>query len=191
MLPNFQTKPRIRPRGGFTLVEVMISLAVLTVAVYLMSTTITATMTHTAKRKERTLALESAMNVLESMRAMPFRELAARYNNNPADDPEGPGTAPGATFDVSGLKANPEAAIQSVGSIVMPTAGGGVVREDVNIPSLGMPRDLNGDFVVDTIDHSDDYVILPIEIRVEWEGSGGPSHLEITSMFSAVQKHLE
>ena len=53
---------------GFTLVEVMIALSVVSVAVYMLSSTITATMVHSTARKERTLSVETAMNVLEHMR---------------------------------------------------------------------------------------------------------------------------
>ncbi|MEZ6018879.1 MAG: hypothetical protein R3F17_01915 [Planctomycetota bacterium] len=166
----------------------MISLTVLTVAVYLMSSTITATMAHSSKRKERTLALEAAMNQLEAMRALPFRELAQRFNADPTDDPDGPGTAQGNLFVVPGL--SPQEGQPAVGTIEMPLVANRV-REDVVIPKLGMPRDLNGDFVVDADDHSDNYMLLPIRVRVAWAGTGGNRELVMTSMYSAVQRHLE
>ncbi len=175
-------------KSGFTMVEVMISLTVLTVAVYLMSSTITATMGHSAKRKERTLALEAAMNTLETMRALPFRELCLLYNSDPLDDPDGPNTAPGNTFEVNGLTPGQNAT--AAGVILMPTFNG-KVREDVIMPALGMPRDLSGDFVVDALDKTKNHVILPISVRINWVGSAGESELEVTSMFSAVQKDLQ
>ncbi len=180
---------RARSRTGFTLVEIMISLTVLTAAVYLLSSTITATMTHTSKRKERTLAMEAAMNVLERMRAEPFRLLAAKYNSWTKDDPLGTGTAPGHRFDVPGLTPMPENASGMVGEIIMPTDRA-KVREDLSMPTLGLPRDLNGDFVIDNRDHMLDYMILPVVVRIEWQGAAGASELEVTSMFSAIQKDL-
>ena len=189
MKPARQSRPQARSRSGFTLIEIMISLTVLTAAVYLLSSTITATMTHTSKRKERTLAIEAAMNVLESMRAEPFRELHAKYNADTKDDPDGAGTAPGHRFDVRGLDPIPGGRDPRVGTIVMPSDAA-KVREDLSIPELGLPRDLNGDFVIDSRDHARDYMILPIVVRIEWQGAGGPSQIEVTSMFSAVQKDL-
>ncbi len=175
-------------RQGFTLVEVMIALTVISVAVYMMSSTITATMMHSAARKERTVSVESAMNVLEHMRAVPFDELYRLYNDNPDDDPDGPGTAPGATFNVVGL--TPREGSNAVGFVVMPSLEG-KLRENLNMPELSLPRDLNGDLIIDSLDHAEDYKVLPIEVRIEWTGSSGEGHLQMSSMFSAVQKQLQ
>ncbi len=163
----------------------MIALTVISVAVYMLSSTITATMMHSSARKKRTLSVEAAMNVLEHMRAVPFEELYLLYNDNTDDDPDGPGTAPGATFKVEGLR--PREGETAVGFILMPSLEG-KLRENLNIPELGLPRDLNGDLVIDALDHAEDYKVLPIQIRVEWTGSSGDGHLQMTSMFSAVQK---
>lgn len=174
-------------RQGFTLVEVMIALTVISVAVYMLSSTITATMVHSSARKERTLSVESAMNVLEHMRAVPFEDLYILYNDNADDDPNGPGTAPGSTFNVRGLK--PREGAQAVGFITLPVLEG-KLRENLNIPELSLPRDLNGDLVIDDLDHAGDYKVLPIQVRIEWTGSSGEGHLVMSSMFSAVQKEL-
>jgi hypothetical protein len=165
----------------------MIALTVVSVAVYMLSSTITATMVHSSARKERTISVETAMNVLERMRAVPFEELVALYNSDPDDDPKGPGTAPGPTFDVTGLE--PREGAQAVGFIELPILDG-EIRENLNIPELSLPRDLNGDLVVDGADHKLDYKVLPIKIRVEWSGASGEGQLVVYSMFSAVQKQL-
>jgi hypothetical protein len=36
-----------------------------------------------------------------------------------------------------------------------------------------MPRDLNGDGVIDALNHADDYLILPVTLRLEWRGAAG------------------
>ncbi|MFT4647207.1 MAG: prepilin-type N-terminal cleavage/methylation domain-containing protein [Glaciecola sp.] len=172
---------------GITLVEVMIALTVISVAVYMLSSTITATMVHSSARKERTLSVESAMNVLEHMRAVPFEELVALYNDDPDDDPKGPGTAPGPTFSIKGL--SPREGAQAVGFVILPMLEG-QLRENLNMPGLSLPRDLNGDLVVDSEDHATDYKVLPVQILVEWGGASGSGHLKMSSMFSAVQKQL-
>ncbi len=174
-------------RGGLTLVEVMIALTVISVAVYMLSSTITAAMMHSSARKERTLAVESAMNTLEHMRAAPFKDLFVLYNDNPDDDPDGPGTAPGSTFNTPGL--TPRNGTRAVGFIMLPVLEGDL-RENLNIPELSLPRDLNGDLVIDGLDHAEDYTVLPIQVLVEWTGSSSEGHLLISSMFSAVQKEL-
>ncbi|MDF1838121.1 MAG: prepilin-type N-terminal cleavage/methylation domain-containing protein [Planctomycetota bacterium] len=174
-------------RQGFTLVEVMIALTVVSVAVYMLSSTITATMAHSTARKERTLSVETAMNVLERMRAVPFEELYLLYNDDPDDDPDGPGTGPGATFQVPGLE--PREGQQATGFVVLPSLEG-KLRENLVMPELSLPRDLNGDLIIDAADHAEDYRVLPVQIRVEWRGASGDGHLKMSSMFSAVQKQL-
>ena len=61
-----------------------------------------------------------------------------------------------------------------VGQITFPDldlgAGNLVLREDVADATLGMPRDLNGDGAVDADDHSDDYIVLPVRITLQWRG---------------------
>jgi hypothetical protein len=37
-----------------------------------------------------------------------------------------------------------------------------------------MPRDLNGDNIIDGEDHADDYLVLPVRIRIQWIGRMGP-----------------
>lgn len=48
------------------------------------------------------------------------------------------------------------------------------LREDVEDFALGMPRDLNGDYIVDAEDHAEDYARIPVCIRVRWQGPSGP-----------------
>jgi prepilin-type N-terminal cleavage/methylation domain-containing protein len=65
-----------------------------------------------------------------------------------------------------------------------PEPEGWTLREDFSDESLGLPRDLNGDSIIDSEDHSEDYVILPILIRIEWEGRHGPRIYEVHSMLT-------
>jgi hypothetical protein len=47
---------------------------------------------------------------------------------------------------------------------------------------MGMPRDLDGDTFVDGDDHAGDYQILPVRVRLEWQGKGGARVLEVRTM---------
>ena len=53
------------------------------------------------------------------------------------------------------------------------------LREDVVDERTGMPRDLNGNNVIDTANHSSDYLILPVRVKIEWKGSSGARRFEI------------
>jgi hypothetical protein len=61
-----------------------------------------------------------------------------------------------------------------VGRVEFPTIES-QLREDVNDDSLTMPRDLNGDGVVDALDHSVDRILLPVKVTVEWKPAGSVS----------------
>lgn len=51
------------------------------------------------------------------------------------------------------------------------------LREDVDMPSLRMPRDLDGDGIVSSRDKGTGYIILPVEVRIEWQSRSGPATL--------------
>ena len=56
------------------------------------------------------------------------------------------------------------------------------LREDLDDPALGLPRDLNGDSIVDGLDHADDYFLLPLEVTVRWRGRSGDRTLRRVTM---------
>ncbi|MEX1023869.1 MAG: prepilin-type N-terminal cleavage/methylation domain-containing protein [Planctomycetota bacterium] len=58
------------------------------------------------------------------------------------------------------------------------------VREDAEIPELGMPRDLNGDGHVDGVDHRYDLHVLPVCVKVSWKGSHGDRSLQIYTLLT-------
>ena len=75
-----------------------------------------------------------------------------------------------------------------IGEVVFPTEmNGGVLelREDVVDASMGMPRDLNLDGVIDALDHSNDYRILPVVIRVDWESGTRDREFEVRTILGA------
>jgi len=133
---------------------------------------------------ETSIAADAARVQIERMRNHPFDEVYARYNADPSDDPEGAGTAPGNRFAVAGLA--PLAAAGFVGTVEFPEIAGDL-REDAVDALLGMPRDLDGDEVVDSADHSYDRIVLPTRVRIEWSsrnGRGGPRTFAIHTMLA-------
>jgi len=170
-----------------TLTEIMVSMMVMTVSVYILSTTITATISHSAGKRERIKAVEAVRSLLEEMRSLPCNELFARYNDDAADDIDGPGTAPGRHFEVDGLDAQEGDADGFVGEVILP-ATSAPLREDTVDASLGLPRDLNGDALIDEEDHAGDYILLPVHIRVEWSGQVGERQFEMFTMFADLRK---
>ena len=136
------------------------------------------------KTRELDRATQAANEVLERIEAEAFAQAFRRFNADPADDPGGAGTAPGASFAVTGLSALPDDADGLAGEVIFPSPGGAPsqLREDVILPELGMPRDLDGNGVIDAANHALDYTLLPVLIRVRWCSASGPAFFELRTM---------
>ncbi len=163
------------------MLELSIALVVMTVAIGMLSGTLTSTSRVAPLQRESALAALAARSQLEMMRAEPFGELFARYNDTGDDDPSGPDTAPGSLFRVLGLR-SPDGVDGFVGRIRFP--GDGVeLREDVVRIELGMPRDLTGNGTIAAVDVANDYTLLPVEIELRWESLSGVRSMRLHTMF--------
>jgi hypothetical protein len=127
--------------------------------------------------RERGLALASACRAVEELRGgePPFEEIFASLQANGG-------------FLVPGLEPREGDADGEPGSIEFPTAPAAPsqLREDFTASFLGLDADidLNGDGVVDALDHSGDYLLLPVAVRVEWEGIAGDSSVVLRTFLT-------
>ena len=168
-------------RKGFSLLEVMIAMVVLTVAILGLVTAIITSMRLTSTNRENTLAMNAARQKIEEMQAWPggFSEIFAAYNNATGDDAGLAAAAPGGTFTVSGLR--PISTDPAVGTVLYNVDSSGPGSESLREfsvdptfgPMMGMPKDLSGDGVVDANDHAADYTLLPVVVRIRWDGAMG------------------
>jgi prepilin-type N-terminal cleavage/methylation domain-containing protein len=172
-----------RARAGFSLVELVVVIGILTVSVSMLTSTLISASRHAPIQRESAIASNAARTVLETMRAEPLDRLFALYNADPDDDPDGAGTAPGPSFAIPGLEARATDEDGLPGRIVLPAAGA-PLREDANLPELGMPRDLDADGAIDSADHSGNYVLLPVLVRIEWSGATGDRSLLFHTMLA-------
>jgi hypothetical protein len=117
--------------------------------------------------------------MLEDLQSQPFENAFRRYNSDPADDPVGATIPnPGEAFAVAGLNLQALDADGISGRILFPVDELGILREDFEEPTFGMPRDLNGDGVIDGDNRIDDHILLPVRVRVEWNGNTGDRFVE-------------
>ena len=178
MLPRHSPALHQDPsRGGFSLVEVMVASVVLSIGVLGFTQAMIGVRREEQTSREARLATLHAQNVIESMAAVDPSEIYARYNSTDADDPP-IGESPGAVVDLgdSGL-GDSNASCR----VVFPEQGG-VLRESVDMPVLGMPRDLNLDGVINGSDRAADYRILPVLVRVQWTGAS-QNRVELKTLF--------
>ncbi len=162
--------------------------------------------------RENGIAADAASGVLEQMRNAEFSEVFALYNNDASDDPGGAGTAPGNRFLVEGLDVAEGVTDGCHLEVILPQLAPGTptkldgtiweyedlsgeepeltweLREDYDAESLGFPRDLNGDSLIDSENHSEDYIILPILIRVEWKGRQGLRRYQVHTILTEFLK---
>lgn len=123
--------------------------------------------------RETSLAIQSAKGMIETMRTQDFRQLFFTFNDNPADDPGGNGSAPGDRFAVPGLAG---------------LAGQAAGRITLNLDETVLNTDLNGDGdILDTVDNSDvedSYQLLPVTVDVTWVGTTGRKTIRVATELS-------
>jgi prepilin-type N-terminal cleavage/methylation domain-containing protein len=214
IMPRLSTRlprPRDGRRSGFTVIEMIITMAIVVVASGILARAMGGANAMRTVGRENSRAVEASLQTLERMRNQPFESLFALYNADPSDDPDGAGTAPGATFAVPNLE--PLAGGGPIGHVHLPALlveipapeptllqvllGGPPpppptfewqLREDFVDEKLGMPRDLNGDNVIDDQDHAHDYIVLPVRVRTSWAGLNGDRSTELYTMLGGVRR---
>ena len=82
-----------------------------------------------------------------------------------------------------GLDPRPDDPDGFVGRILLPERDG-ALREDASDVELGLPRDLDGDTLVDDLDHRGDYRILPVKVEIAWQSPLGPRRIEMFTMLA-------
>ena len=166
-----------------TLIELAMAMTILSVAFLMYASTSISVSRQREATRESSIAAAAAREVIENLRAEPLETVFASYNRDPADDPGLPGSAPGHRFPVEGLRPVPGMPDGMIGEVQLPAmevaAGVWELREDLFRPDLGMPRDLNGDSIIDSVDHKDDYTQLPVRVRLDWKGRYGLRSLKM------------
>ena len=175
-------------RCGISLLELLIALSAFGITMAALSITQVSTITLSRSNQDESVATDAALSTLETMRDEDnFREIFARWNGTTDDDPDlATGPSPGNAFDVPGLEPVRNDPDGRVGEIVFPGDGVQLLENGFD-RKLGMPRDLDlgsvdGEF--DALDHKDDYRILPVLVRVRWQGPRGVQLVEVVGTFA-------
>ncbi len=167
--------PELDPlQGGFSLVEIAIVALLLLVAIGSLSSAVVSSIQLSRSNEETAIADDAARQQMAQLRTVAFANIFANFVAAP-------------DFDVRGLTPRRDDPDGRVGEIIFPTVGL-ELREDVVDPDLGLPRDLNGDGYPpvgpspDGADHSGDYIVLPVTIRLEWVGASGNRWTELNAL---------
>ncbi|MFT7670333.1 MAG: prepilin-type N-terminal cleavage/methylation domain-containing protein [Planctomycetota bacterium] len=171
---------RTGSRGGFSLVELTVAMIVLGIALSSITASMLSSMALSHVNRETGLASQAARRQMEiisaSVRGSSVPSAYGALSANP-------------NFAVTGLTPIAGDIDGMSGQIQFPTTtvlGAVQLREDVDDPSLGMPRDLDGLNGIDTADHSADAEVLPVRVRIEWRsGAGGTRSLDLETVLVA------
>jgi len=177
-------------QDGFSYIELMVSLVIVTVGIMGIMATTTSSFKLTNISKRETLAMNAAQQMIETIRNdANFAQIYANYNTDAADDPGGAGLSPGANFAVTGLSVAATDADGMAGRISFPDVNvGGVLqlREDIVNAEWGMTYDFRYDGVTDVgVDHKGDYTLLPVGAFVEWDEGGSTRSVVFRTFISA------
>jgi type II secretory pathway pseudopilin PulG len=174
-------------REGWTLLEIVISTVILLTLLVGFSYGLVSSTSLGKTTREQATAREAARGRLEEMRGTAFREILVRFDGDPDNDPDpATGPSPGASFDVPGLTARTDDPDGQVGEVVFPLTEDGELREDLELDRLGMPRDLSGDDI-DGLDHALDYRLLPVLVRLQWQGTSGNQAFELLTVLKEMR----
>ena len=174
---------RIHHRAGFTLLEVMVAMSILVIALTGALGLLLQNMVVTEAHRRQVAAIKAAEQRIEQLRdtqTTNLHEIYNLYNNDPADDPGGPGTGPGPNFDVPGLLLQSGDTDGFCGRVYFPTTTVGAneeLREDSSVTELGGGTiDFDGLNGIDSNDHSlnDNLTLLPVCVIVEWQMGNKP-----------------
>jgi len=135
--------------AGFTLLEVMITLVVFIVAFGGLSALLVLNVQSISQVRERSLVVHSLRETAEKVRSAPFKEIVLDYQSYP--------------FAIGEINAT-----GTVQLFLNETE----VSQDSQV--LGLPRDLDGDGLVQSTDVSATYTLLPVKIEVSWTAQNGP-----------------
>jgi type II secretory pathway pseudopilin PulG len=156
----------MKKRQGLSLVEVIVSLAILTTLILaLLSMMSTAARLDSATR-ERTVALNALREMAEAMRAYDFGDLYAAY---------GPTGTFGNTFPIAELADETGADVGTITFLIDET------DSSYDAQQFNMPRDLDGDGNATDVDvgTSATYILLPAKLTATWTGMGGRQTLNL------------
>ncbi len=185
---NDEARPARDRKGqrGFSLLDVAITVSVVAIGLLAQASLTISSYSQTALNKERRLAMQGVRSQLEVIKGMELANVFAAFDESTDNDPA---DAPGPHFDIKGLRPIPGDADGHVGRVVLPVgdppesseSSDPVLREDVSDTLMGMPYDLDGDGIIDSLPKNGTCIHLPVTIEVEWTGKIGRQILQLTT----------
>ncbi|MEE9391052.1 MAG: hypothetical protein V3W41_00950 [Planctomycetota bacterium] len=160
-----------RSDAGFSILELVLAVAVLTMAAIGTLQLSVATVGLEAQSRETAVATSICRKVIEDMKAVPFSEIFERYNGTTEDDPP-TAESPGGAFTVNASwVGGPPVDFDVV--INFPVNADGALSEESAALVPGFPTDLNVDGALTVDADLVGYRVLPALLDVSWASASG------------------
>ena len=169
-------------RSGFSLVDVCMSMALLVVGLGVLIGSTFSAMKLDQVNASTALASQALRGLCEEMQAMPIEEVLDSYVV--ADDEDERTKAQKlARLTLRDPSLADRTGREPIARARFPLdADGRTLREDLELPEFGLPRDLDGDGAIDAGDKRGLFRILPVVLELDWEGPSGPQHLRVSTV---------
>jgi type II secretory pathway pseudopilin PulG len=167
-----QVPPLSASQGGWTMVELVIAMALLTIGVVSFIVALTYSLRLAAAGHQKDIAMNAARQVIEQMRTYTISNAFATYNSNP-------------DFNVEGLNILPGDTDGKAGKVIFPADSGNLVESQTS-ELMGMDNDLDLDGNggnSDTVNPGN-AIMLPVVVRIEWQGIAGDWVIEMKTLLT-------
>lgn len=183
------SRPNPSPASGHTIIELLVAFSFLVIGAFAFLRVMVSASNASSVNYEVALAKEAARAQMEWMMSLDYKQAFARFNASEVDNPPAPALSPGPHFAVPGLDPVAGDPDGFVGEIIFPTLPGSasLLREDLVNTSLGTPLDLNGDQLIDSSNHTDDCLMIPVLVRITWSGRSGRCVSQFKTILGAMQ----
>lgn len=172
-------------RAGFGLVDICVALVVLSTALGMLVAAIFSGIRLARTDEETAQACQALRTALTRLGSLDPRQAFAILNDEASDDVQGQ-TAAQYLFVVEELLTDRQGQPVTI-QVTLPVDADqpGVLREDLELPALGLPRDLDGDGEIDGSNHAADAILLPLMLHLEWVGSSGPQSVQLATILGS------
>lgn len=171
-------------RSGFGLVDICVALVVLSISLGILVSSVFSGIRMAKSDQETAAANQALRSAMTRLEAAPAREVFAVCNLDASDDLQGQSASSYLAIPTYALTDREGGALSITASFPVLDQAPGVLREDLDLPELGLPRDLNGDGTIDSGDHADDFVLLPILLTLEWDGPSGAHSVRMATILT-------
>jgi type II secretory pathway pseudopilin PulG len=160
------------PQGGWSMVELIIAMTLLTIGVISFVVAITSSLRLASASHQKDIAMNAARHVIEQMRMYTVKGVFNTFSANP-------------DFDVADLILLSSDTDGKAGEVIFPADSGNLVEDQTSeLMGTAEDLDLDGDGTNNGTVVPDDCLLLPVVVRVEWQNAGVDWIIEIKTLLT-------